>query len=159
MNRETIRRSARRLALLAATALLTAAAMVAQAPAAPDAEARALLALEDGWASAMVRHDVAYFRRTLAAGFIYTEDDQLSTRAEVLQGLESGSDTVTDAHNEGMQVHRWGTTAVVTGWLIVTGHGASGPFSHRYRFTDTWLKRNGRWQIVAAQDYLVKAAQ
>jgi len=55
-----------------------------------------------------------------------------------------------------MEVHQFGsTTAVVTGWLIVRGRGHGGPFLHRYRFTDTWVKGNAGWQIVAAQDYLM----
>jgi len=67
----------------------------------------------------------------------------------------AGPDTVTAAHNEEMLVHRYGSiTAVVTGWLIVRGRNASGAFERRYRFTDTWVKRAGRWQIVAAQDYV-----
>ena len=45
-------------------------------------------------------------------------------------------------------------TAVVTGWLVGCGRGANGAFDRRYRFTDTWGKRAGRWQIVAAQDYV-----
>jgi hypothetical protein len=40
------------------------------------------------------------------------------------------------------------------GWLVVRGRGANGAFDRRYRFTDTWVKRAGRWQIVAAQDYV-----
>jgi len=43
----------------------------------------------------------------------------------------------------------------VTGWLIIEGKSHSGPFTHRYRFTDTWLNRKAGWQIVAAQDYLM----
>src|SRR5712664_2551208 len=38
--------------------------------------------------------------------------------------------------------------------LVVRGRGANGAFDRRYRFTDTWVKRAGRWQIVAAQDYV-----
>jgi hypothetical protein len=54
-----------------------------------------------------------------------------------------------------MEVHQFGgSTGVVTGWLIVEGRGKAGPFTHRYRFTDTWVKRKKGWQIVAAQDYL-----
>jgi len=65
------------------------------------------------------------------------------------------ADTIAAAHNEGMQMHRYGpVTAVVTGWLVVRGRGASGAFERRYRFTDTWSKRGRRWQIVAAQDYV-----
>jgi hypothetical protein len=37
---------------------------------------------------------------------------------------------------------------------MISGRGASGEFEHRYRFTDTWVKRANRWQIVAAQDYV-----
>jgi hypothetical protein len=56
-----------------------------------------------------------------------------------------------------MTVHLHGTTGIVTGILATRGHGASGPFSHRYRFTDTWVRRGGRWVCVAAQDYDIPA--
>ena len=58
-----------------------------------------------------------------------------------------------------MRVHRFGGTAVVTGWLMVGGHGPDGSFERRYRFTDTWVNGRGRWQIVAAHDYLVPATR
>ena len=121
-----------------------------------DTDLRALLGLEDEWAAALVRRDAATFDRLLADGFIYTEDDRTSTRDAVLRDIVAGPDTVEAAHNEAMQVHPFGSTAVVTGWLIVRGRGAGGPFDRRYRFTDTWLRRGGRWQIVAAHDYLVR---
>jgi len=119
----------------------------------PTAE---LTRLENQWASGLVRRDRALFERLLAPRFVYTENDKLSRRADVLHDVTEGADTVTAAHNEGMEVHRFGpTTAVVTGWLIVRGRGHGGPFLHRYRFTDTWVKGSAGWQIVAAQDYLM----
>ena len=135
-------------------ALLVAAS---QSVSAQDTVARALLRLEDDWAVALIRRDAAVFQRLLADGFIYSENDRTVGRAAVLHDIVAGPDTVEAAHNEDMQVHRFGATAVVTGWLIVGGHGANGPFSRRYRFTDTWVRRGGRWQIVAAHDYLVPA--
>ncbi len=122
-----------------------------------DADTRALLRLEDDWARALVKRDTVVFERLLAAGFVYTEDDKTMDRATVLHEVGSGSDTVTAAHNEDMLVHRFGSTALVTGWLIVQGRGSNGSFDRRYRFTDTWVKRGGRWQIVGAHDYLVPA--
>src|SRR5258705_9313735 len=121
-----------------------------------DTETRALLRLEDEWASALVKRDSVVFNRLLAPGFVYTENDQMMDRAAVLHSVVAGSDTITAAHNEEMQVHRYGAvTAVVTGWLVVRGRNTSGTaFERRYRFTDTWVKRGGRWQIVAAQDYV-----
>jgi len=119
-----------------------------------DSDVRALLQLEDGWASAVVRRDSATFERLLDPEFVYTENDRLESRADVLHDVVHGTDTVTAAHNEDMVVHCFGTTAVVTGWLVLEGHGGGGTFVRRYRFTDTWMRRNGRWRIVAAEDYL-----
>lgn len=117
-------------------------ALEAQAP----STRRTLLALEDGWATALIRRDTAYFRRTLAPGFVYSEDAKSFTREQVLHDLVNPGEPVTEAHNEEMEVHEFGTTAVVTGWLVVN--------RHRYRFTDTWVRSAGRWRIVAAHDYL-----
>ena len=146
-----------RCALVAALAALGAVLpdrSAAQRCAPHDPAVQALLQLEDGWASAVVRRDSATFERLLADGFVYTENDRLETRVEVLHDVVAGPDTITAAHNEDMQVHCFGTTAVVTGWLVLEGHGAGGTFLRRYRFTDTWMRRNGRWRIVAAEDYL-----
>jgi len=119
-----------------------------------DSDVRALLQLEDGWASAVVRRDSATFERLLDPEFVYTENDRLESRADVLHDVVHGTDTVTAAHNEDMVVHCFGATAVVTGWLVLEGHGGGGTFVRRYRFTDTWMRRNRRWRIVAAEDYL-----
>ncbi len=121
-----------------------------------DPDVRTLLQLEDGWASAVVRRDSATFERLLDPGFVYTENDRIESRADVLHDVIHGADPVTAAHNEDMVVHCFGTTAVVTGWLVLEGRGSGGTFVRRYRFTDTWMRRNGRWRIVAAEDYLAQ---
>jgi len=131
-------------------------AVAAHAPSVQDTEAQVLLRLEDDWALGLRRRDAALFRRLLADGFVYSEDDRTVGRDDVLRDIVAGPDTVETAHNEDMKVHRFGTTAIITGWLVVGGHGPKGPFSRRYRFTDTWVRRN-QWQIVAAHDYLVPA--
>ena len=111
--------------------------------------------LENQWAAGLVKRDRALFDKLLAKKFVYTENDKLMRRADVIHEIAEGTDTVTAAHNEDMEVHEFGaTTAAVTGWLIVEGHGKDGRFVHRYHFTDTWVKRKAGWQIVAAQDYL-----
>jgi hypothetical protein len=137
-------------------ALLTS-PVLAQQPKAADPDTRQLLELEDGWAAGLVKRDGPLFRRLLAPGFVYTEDDRTMSRDDVLHDVTAGSDTVSAAHNEGMVVHLFETTGVVTGWLVVQGKSGATTFNRRYRFTDTWVKRKGAWQIVAAQDYLVPA--
>jgi hypothetical protein len=145
--------------LLSHTALLlalAAPALAAQQKAATASPAAELIRLENQWTTGLVKRDRALFEKLLAPKFVYTENDQLMSRADVLHEVAEGSDRVTAAHNEGMVVHQFGpTTAAVTGWLVTSGKGKSGPFARRYRFTDTWVKGDQGWQIVAAQDYLV----
>jgi hypothetical protein len=145
--------------ILAASALLfvlAAPPLVAQQKtAAGTPTATELVRLENQWTAGLVKRDRAIFEKLLAPKFVYTENDKLMSRADVIHEVAEGSDRVTAARNEGMVVHEYGpTTAVVTGWLIVEGRGTGGAFTHRYRFTDTWVKGPSAWQIVAAQDYL-----
>jgi ketosteroid isomerase-like protein len=142
--------------LLLSLALSAAAGVAGAQTTGRSADARAILALEEQWAKAVVRRDGATFRRLLAPGFVYTENERMMSRDELLREIVSGSDTVTEAVNEGLEVHAFGpSAAVVTGWLTLRGRGASGPFDRRFRFTDSWVKSGGRWRIVAAQDYLI----
>src|SRR2546429_5195173 len=129
--------------------LLVALLLATQAPGAQDTVAQVVLRLEDDWTVGLTLRDAALFRRLLADGFIYTEDDRTVGRDDVLRDVAAGPDTVETAHNEDMKVHRFGTTAIVTGWLVVGGHGPKGPFSRRYRLTDTWV-RPGRGSTHAS---------
>ena len=146
--------------LACAALLVTFVAASASAQQARASDAAALTRLENQWTEGLVRRDSVLFDRLLAPRFVYTEDDKLMQRGDVLHDVVTSTDTVKAARNEGMEVHQYSsTTAVVTGWLIVDGHGKGGAFTHRYRFTDTWLKGPRGWQIVAAQDYLVPAGR
>ena len=147
--------SIRSLLLALAFTTFTSSSLIAQ-----DAASRQILRLEDSWAAGVVKRDSALFERMLGRGFVYSEDDRTMTRAEVLKDILTSTDTVREAHNEDMHVHRYGqSTAVVTGWLVLRGHGPSGAFDRRYRFTDTWVRFGNSWRIVAAHDYLVPAGK
>jgi ketosteroid isomerase-like protein len=115
---------------------------------------RQIAALEEDWIAAVVRRDAAAFDRLLAPSFVYTEDDRVYTKAQLIKEVTTGSDTVTSGRNEDLTVRVYGNTAVATGWLVLIGRGASGRFERRYRYTDTWLRTGNRWRVIAAQDYL-----
>lgn len=132
------------------------ATQIAAAPAEPLEDRAALIRLENGWTTALTKRDRGYFERVLAPDFIYTENDRLMSRAQVISDLMTGGDVVTSAGNDDMVVHMFGTTAVVTGLLHASGKSGNRPFLRRYRFTDTWVRKvDGSWHIVAAQDYLL----
>jgi ketosteroid isomerase-like protein len=85
---------------------------------------------------------------------VYTEDDRVYTKEQLIKEVTTGSDTVTSGRNEDLVVRVHGTAAIATGWLILIGRGSSGAFERHYRYTDTWLKMGARWRVIAAQDYL-----
>ena len=50
-----------------------------------------------------------------------------------------------------MKVRVFGNAAVVTGRTTIKGGKYKGKdISGQYRFTDTWVKRNGHWLCVAS---------
>lgn len=140
--------------LLLALFAIVAAGASAQPSRKATSPVRELTALEDGWARALIRRDTVMFRKYLSDDFVYTENADVMGKQDVLNSVV-GTDTVTWSRNESMKVHLHGSTGVVTGILAMKGRGKDGPFDKRYRFTDTWVSRNGGWQIVAAQDYLI----
>ena len=149
----------RLLVVVASLASLAASASAQQPKAGLRADERAVLDLEEAWAKAVVKRDAATFRKILAPGFVYTEDDRMQTGDQLLKDITTGTDTVTEARNEKLETHTFDNAMIVTGWLTMRGRSGGKPFEHRYRFTDTWLKRGGQWQIIAAQDYLVPAGR
>jgi hypothetical protein len=119
-------------------------------------ETRALppIRLEEEWTTALVKRDTRTFDRLLAPNFVYTEDATVMSRSDVMKSV-TGPDRIESARNEGMRLHDFGDVQVITGVLHLKGRGRQGAFDRRYQFTDTWQRRNGRWQIIAAQDYLI----
>jgi len=124
-------------------------------PRVPTPVERTLFKLEDDWAKGLIKRDTLTFLRLTAPRFIYTEDATLMSREEVIHGIVTSGDKVEWAGNEDMKVHDFGPAAVVTGILVVKSRGKKGPFTTRYRFTDTWLNKSGTWQAIAAQDYVI----
>lgn len=120
----------------------------------PSSPASTPIRLEDQWTTALVRRDTRTFERLLAPNFVYTENATVMNRGEVIRSV-TGPDRVEWAGNEGMKVHDFGDVQVVTGVLRLRGKGPKGAFDRRFQFTDTWQRRNGRWQVIAAQDYLI----
>jgi ketosteroid isomerase-like protein len=124
-----------------------------------SATEKALYKLEDEFARAVVKRDVKTMERLTAPKWVYSDESGVMDRASAIKTFTSGPDTVKVATNESMRAIVYGKTAVITGILHLKGQGAKGAFDNRYRFTDTWMELDGRWQIIAAQDYLMPAAR
>jgi hypothetical protein len=114
-----------------------------------------LIKMENDWAKALIRRDEKMFNAYLSPDFLYTENETLYSRSQVMQVLMSPEETVQQAYNEDLQVHITDKAAIVTGWLYVNGKSGTGSFKRKYRFTDMWYNKNGKWQLIGAQDYLM----
>ena len=120
---------------------------------APSAAERELFAVEEAWAKALISRDASVFDRLIAPDWVYSDEQGVTGKRAVIAGYTKGADTVTAAGNEDMRAHVHSNTAVVTGILWTRGHSKGKPFSHRYRYTDTWMRMDGRWRCIGSQDY------
>ena len=116
---------------------------------------RALFRLEEDFARAVIARDPAALRRIVAPQWVYSDESGVLSRDEGIRAFTAGADTVRESGNEQMRAIVYGNTAVVTGILWMRGQNANGAFLNRYRYTDTWLRMNGRWRCIASQDYLM----
>lgn len=121
------------------------------------AVARQLETLENRWAQAVVHRDTAALSRLIAPRWVYTDESGVMEREAGIKAFSSGTDTVRAAINRDMRALVYPGTAVVIGILEMRGRGPGGAFVHRYRYTDSWMLLEGRWQCIASQDYLIPA--
>jgi ketosteroid isomerase-like protein len=115
---------------------------------APEQE---LIKAENQWNDALVHVDIEALDKLIATEYAETGDKgQRSTKAEHLSSVKSGDFKVTSAVLDDLKVHVYGNAAVVTGRNTTKEQEKGKDTSGVYRFTDTWAKRDGRWQCVAS---------
>jgi ketosteroid isomerase-like protein len=109
--------------------------------------------LEQSWEGSLLTHDAAVIERIVADDFVgISSSGKIGNKATLLTEARTDKSVYKSAVSEEIFVHSFGpNVAVVTGIARETGKNAAGKsFSHAYRFTDTWVERNGEWQCVAA---------
>jgi ketosteroid isomerase-like protein len=109
---------------------------------------------ENRWEAAIAKHDVVRVGSMVADDFVGVYfDGKVMSRSSVMAESKKDRDTYKSAVNERLAVHTYGqNVAVVVGTAHEKGTGKDGkPFDRKFRFTDTWVERSGRWQCVASQ--------
>jgi hypothetical protein len=132
-------------------------AMASASPAANAAQVeQALLQFERESATAMGRNDIPWAEKNIPDDFIYTASDgQMMTKAELLGAIKSGDLKYESATVDEMKVHVYGDAAVVTGKLTSRAKFKGQEIGGTERWTDTFIKRNGRWEPVATHNSMV----
>ncbi len=112
-----------------------------------------LIKLEDEWHNAYVRRDAEPLERILADEYIAISGNGGSgNKAQAIAGLRADKSTYEYSTPYDMDFRFYGDTVVVIGRTKEKGKAENGTeFTVEYRWTDVFVKRNGRWQCVAAQ--------
>jgi|MudIll2142460700_1097286.scaffolds.fasta_scaffold145185_1 ketosteroid isomerase-like protein len=113
-----------------------------------------LLKLEQDWTNANVKADFAFPDLILADDYVNTDfEGVVKTKGQYLEALKLDKELVISSMvTDDMKVHVYGEAAVVTGRNTVNGTYKGTDFSVQYRWTDTWVKKAGRWQCVATAE-------
>ncbi|MGD0920661.1 MAG: nuclear transport factor 2 family protein [Terriglobia bacterium] len=149
--------------ILAAVVLVLAVACQVFAQAKPAAPAKSasveqeLIKLENDWNNASVKRDLAALSRIVADDWTDIEPEGIFNKAQTLANLKSGEEVWTSAVADEMKVRVYGDAAVVLGRNTVKAQYKGKDLSGQYRFTDTWVRKDSRWQCVATA--AVKIAQ
>ena len=114
---------------------------------------------ENRWESAYAAHDSSVAQSLVAVDFVGVYwDGKIQSKSSMMGEMKKDKDTYKSAENEKLAVHSYGpSVSVVVGTAREKGTGKDGKaFDRTFRFTDTWVERNGQWQCVASQVMKVK---
>jgi len=111
---------------------------------------------------ANIRRDKAFFEKVEADEFIFTDSGGgITTKAEDVASLDkpAGEFKLVSYEVEEMKVSVYGNTAVVTGKTTTVSRGRDREVTNKSRFTDVFVKRGGRWQLVAGHSSRIHEPQ
>ena len=109
---------------------------------------QALLQIERDWAEASVKKDAAVLDRILANEFQANYVDLVGNKKQFLSALKSNTFKYDSMVNSEMKAVVFGDRAVVNGLSTEKSSMAGKDTSGQYRWTDVFVKREGRWQCV-----------
>lgn len=142
-----------RLFCLCFAVLISTSSVSAQKAEPHDADRAYIYKAESDWAESVASHDCSVPERVMAEDFVGVEvDGSQYTKASSLKYCKTHPANFTSNHLGGVEVQFYNdTTAVARGyedWKLKDGK------SGRFYWTDTWIKRDGKWQVVAAEDLI-----
>ena len=123
----------------------------------------ALMQLERDIGRANVNRDAAFFERMEADEFIFTDSGGgLTTKKEDVDSVKAPANPdsrLLSYEVDDMKVMLYDKTAVVTGRSTLKGVNKGQEWTGQSRFTDVFVWRDNRWQIVAGHSSRIPKPQ
>jgi len=108
--------------------------------------------LSKQWSQVAITKDFDLLRRIWADDFAYTEaDGHVADREYGFSFFEDNTDTFTSSDVVDFKLRVYGKDfAIGNGDHHEAGKDKEGkPFSRKIRFTNVWVRKNGKWQVVS----------
>jgi hypothetical protein len=125
-----------------------------------DSTRNDLMQLERDIGKANIENDYAFFDRVEAEEFVFTDaGGGITTRKQDLEGLKQppNPDVKLIAYDvDEMKVMLYDQTAVVTGRVTTKRMVKGAVVTGQSRFTDVFVYRQGRWQLVAGHSSRIR---
>jgi len=117
-----------------------------------------VLQLEKGYCTAFLKRDAAWLDKYLADDYMGVDSRGRSeSKAEALASLKDPQSAYTSCTEKDLKVRVYGDAAVATGRQIYSGTFKGQQYKDRdVRWTDTFVRKGGRWQVVAAHSSLTE---
>ena len=107
--------------------------------------------LERAWLDAYEKRDVEAMNAIVADDFTITfSDGAMQTKTQIIESLKRPRGSSSTFITEGAQSRVYGDTVILIGLVISEWKQNDKPMTDRSRYTDTYVKRNGKWQVVAS---------
>jgi ketosteroid isomerase-like protein len=111
-----------------------------------------VLTVEHAWTDAHLRGDVQALESIMAFDYVKIQPDgSLSDKNSTLASYQPDRRAWDVARGDEYDIRVYGDTAVVIGRWTARGINNSQPFDYAARFLSIYVRRDGRWQMVAEQ--------
>ena len=115
---------------------------------------RYIIESERAWAESVATGDSSVVERILADDFVGVDPKgNLYDKSKMVSDTRDAPKYFVSNHANEIKVRFYSDSAVAQGdetWERRSGDSLRG----RFIWTDTWVKRNGKWQIVVAEDLI-----
>jgi ketosteroid isomerase-like protein len=107
---------------------------------------------EQKWIAAVKNQDRRAMEEILAKELVYTHSTGLvEDKDQYITAVTSGNQKYDSIEYEAPVTQIYGNTAVVATKVVMTGSTKGQPFNNRLRLLHVWVKRSGKWSLVAHQ--------
>lgn len=112
---------------------------------------------ESAWTAAIKAKDGKALESLLADTLIYAHSTGVvDSKKDYITKVTSGRQLYVGADHENMTVRPYGDTVIVHARMHMWGTNQAGKFDDVVMAMHTWIKRNGKWQLVAHQTTKIK---